>query len=81
MKMEKEKLNFNPVIETRYLRQFSDELRKQQLETEISTALSELLLSEYSHDYLWDKGQIVDRNTGIRARDLAKKAKKEGTTV
>lgn len=72
MKMEKEKLNFNPVIETRYLRQFSDELRKQQLETEISTALSELLLSEYSHDYLWDKGQIVDRNTGIRARDLAK---------
>ena len=58
MKMNKERLNFDPVKETKYLVQFSSEVKKKQLEIEIGTALSELLLSEYSHDYLWQEGPL-----------------------
>jgi len=68
----KNRLGFDPRTEVGYLTQFSRDLKKQQLETEISTALSELLLSEYSHDYLWKNGQIVDQSTGIKAQDLTK---------
>ncbi len=79
--MNKERLNFDPVTETRYLRQFSVELKKRQLETEISTALSELLLSEYSHDYLWQEGRIIDKETGIEARTLSKNCEYENTKI
>lgn len=79
--MNKERLNFDPVTETRYLRQFSVELKKRQLETEISTALSELLLSEYSHDYLWQEGRIIDKETGIEARTLSKNCEYENNKI
>jgi len=75
--MNKERLSFDPVTEARYLRQFSGELKRRQLETEISTALSELLLSEYSHDYLWRGGKIIDKDTGIEARSLSKNCEYE----
>ncbi|HPR99475.1 MAG TPA: hypothetical protein PLU63_01470 [Candidatus Woesebacteria bacterium] len=81
MKMNKERLNFDPVKEVSYLGQFSDELRKRQLETEISTALSELLLSEYSHDYLWRDGKIIDKNTGIEAKSLSRNCEYESKKV
>jgi hypothetical protein len=70
-------LNFDPRKEPVYLSQFFGELRKRQLETEISTALSELLLSEYSHDYIWDGERIVDQETGIVAENLIKNSEFE----
>ena len=79
--MNKERLNFDPVKEVSYLGQFSDELRKRQLETEINTALSELLLSEYSHDYLWQENKIVDRDTGIGARSLTNNCEYEHNKI
>jgi hypothetical protein len=79
--MNKERLNFDPVKETKYLGQFSSELKKRQLETEISTALSELLLSEYSHDYLLREGKIFDKETGIKAQNLAKNCEHESNKI
>ncbi len=79
--MNKERLNFDPVKETKYLVQFSSEVKKKQLEIEIGTALSELLLSEYSHDYLWQEGKIIDKETGIAAQSLAKNCKYEGNKI
>jgi hypothetical protein len=79
--MNKERLNFDPVKETKYLGQFSSELKKRQLETEISTALSELLLSQYSHDYLLREGKIFDKETGIEAQNLAKNCEHESNKI
>ncbi len=81
MKMNKERINFDPVKEVKYLGQFSNEIRKKQLETEISTALSELLLSEYSHDYLWQENKIIDRDTGIEAKSLTKNCEYENRNI
>jgi hypothetical protein len=81
MKMNKERLTFDPVKETEYLKQFSNELKKRQLETEIGTALSELLLSEYSHDYLLREGEIIDKDTGIGARTLSKNCEYESKKI
>jgi hypothetical protein len=69
--MKQERLNFDPVKEVNYLRKFLGESRKHQLEREVSTSLAELLLSEYSHDYLWDGEKISDKETGIKAGDLS----------
>jgi len=69
--MKQERLNFDPVKEVSYLRNFWGESRKSQLEREVSTSLAELLLSEYSHDYLWNGEKIIDRETGIKAQDLS----------
>ncbi|HBP51047.1 MAG: hypothetical protein US68_C0001G0033 [Candidatus Shapirobacteria bacterium GW2011_GWE1_38_10] len=69
--MKQERLNFDPVKEVNYLRKFLGESRKHQLEREVSTSLAELLLSEYSHDYLWDGEKIIDKETGIKAGDLS----------
>lgn len=69
--MKQERLNFDPVKEVNYLRKFLGESRRQQLEREVSTSLAELLLSEYSHDYLWDGRKIIDKETGIKAGDLS----------
>ena len=81
MKIENKRLGFNPIIEAKYLSQFSDELKKRQLETEISTALSELLLSEYSHDYLWREGKIIDKDTAIEAQNLSKNCDYENKKI
>lgn len=72
MKEEKNRLNFDPGKEVKYLRNFVGEARKQQLEREIETSLAELLLSEYSHDFLWDGEKIIDKDTGKTARSLSK---------
>jgi len=76
--MNQERLNFDPVKEVAYLGNFEGESRRRQLETEVSTALSELFLSEYSHDYLWDGKEIVDKETGITAKSLAENCGYEG---
>lgn len=82
MIIENKRLGFDPIREVKYLRQFSDELKKRQLETEISTALSELLLSEYSHDYLLREGRrIIDKETGIEAQSLAKNCDYESNKI
>jgi hypothetical protein len=81
MREKVERLNFDPVKEVNYLRNFSGDLKKQQLEKEIETSLAELLLSEYSHDYWWDGGKIIDKNTGMTARDLAEKCDFESRRV
>lgn len=81
MIIENKRLGFDPTIEARYLGQFSGELRKRQLETEISTALSELLLSEYSHDYLWREGKIIDKDTAIEAQNLSKNCDYENKKI
>lgn len=69
--MKQERLNFDPNKEVNYLRQFIGEARKEQLEREIGTSLAELLLSEFSHEYLWDGEKIIDKSTGITAKSLA----------
>lgn len=69
--MKQERLNFDPIKEVNYLRNFWGESRRSQLEREVSTSLAELLLSEYSHDYLWDGEKIFDKETGIEARSLS----------
>lgn len=81
MIIENKRLGFNPVAEASYLGQFLGELKKRQLETEISTALSELLLSEYSHDYLWQDNKIIDRDTGIEAKSLSKNCDYENRKI
>ncbi len=68
----KSELNFDPRKESEYLQQFFGELRQRQLEVEISTALSELLLSEYSHDYIWNGEKVIDKDTGIIVQNLVK---------
>lgn len=81
MIIENKRLGFDPVAEAKYLGQFSGELKKRQLEVEISTALSELLLSEYSHDYLWKDNKIIDKNTGIGGQSLAKNCDYENNKI
>lgn len=66
------RLGFDPRIEPRYLSQFSEEARRKQLEIQLSTALAELFLSEYSHDYVIDgEGKIRDKESGLCLSDLA----------
>ncbi|MDD3998577.1 MAG: hypothetical protein PHR98_00530 [Candidatus Shapirobacteria bacterium] len=70
--MNKERLNFDPIREVNYLKGFSGELRKEQLELNISTSLEELFLSAFSHVYQWDGEKIIDKKTGKTVRDLSK---------
>lgn len=72
MKKEVERLNFDPRKEVRYLKDFCREERKSQLKEEIESSLAELKLSKYSHDFLLIGGEIFDKKSKIRSRDLVK---------
>lgn len=74
---EVERFNFDPIKEIAYLKQFGEIVRRQQLEVEMATSLTELFLCEFSHDYLWDGVKIVDRDTGISVRSLAENCEYE----
>lgn len=76
-----ERLGFDPVIEPRYLARFSGEMRRNQLITEMSTALEELLLSQYSHEYIFRDGKIIDGVTRIPADSLSSKNEYEVRAV
>jgi len=71
------RFNFDPIREVAYLKQFEEVVRRQQLEIEMATSLTELFLCEFSHDYLWNGIEIVDKNTGISALSLSENCEYE----
>lgn len=76
-----DRLGFDPSIEPRYLAKFSRETRRGQLKIEMSTALEELFLSQYSHEYMLRDGKIVDKETGILAGCLTAENEYEARAI
>jgi len=71
--MKKEKrLGFDPGLEPKYLARFSGVAKREQLEIQLSTALSELFLSEYTQERYIDGEEVRDKKTGLSLRDMAK---------
>ncbi len=80
--IDRSRLGFDPRIEPRYLSQFSQELKRQQLAEQLDTALAELFLSEYSHEYFIDEnGEIRDRATNLSLRELSQENEFESKAV